>query len=165
LPNAGKSTFLSTISNAQPKVADYPFTTLHPVLGVIKKFDKEIVIADIPGLIEGAHEGKGLGDKFLAHIERCKVLLHLIDSSDPNWKENYIIVRKELEKYGQNLDQKEEVVALSKQDLNPEKTTEIVTKMTELTTNKKFAISSFNNNGIENLTNYLFEKCASDDDK
>ena len=165
LPNAGKSTFLSTISNAQPKVADYPFTTLHPVLGVIKKFDKEIVIADIPGLIEGAHEGKGLGDKFLAHIERCKILLHLIDSSDPNWKENYIIVRKELEKYGQNLDQKEEVVALSKQDLNPEKTTKIVTEMTELNTNKKFAISSFNNNGIENLTNYLFEKCASDDDR
>ena len=165
LPNAGKSTFLSTISNAQPKVADYPFTTLHPVLGVIKKFDKEIVIADIPGLIEGAHEGKGLGDKFLAHIERCKILLHLIDSSDPNWKENYIIVRKELEKYGQNLDQKEEVVALSKQDLNPKKTTKIVTEMTELSTNKKFTISSFNNNGIENLTNYLFEKCASDDDK
>jgi len=165
LPNAGKSTFLSTISNAQPKVANYPFTTLHPVLGVIKKFDKEIVIADIPGLIEGAHEGKGLGDKFLAHIERCKILLHLIDSSDPNWKENYIIVRKELEKYGQNLDQKEEVLALSKQDLNPEKTTKIVTEMTELSTNKKFAISSFNNNDIENLTNYLFEKCASDDDR
>ena len=165
LPNAGKSTFLSTISNAQPKVADYPFTTLHPVLGVIKKFDREIVIADIPGLIEGAHEGKGLGDKFLAHIERCKILLHLIDSSDPNWKENYIIVRKELEKYGQNLDQKEEVVALSKQDLNPEKTTKIVTEMTELNTNIKFAISSFNNSGIENLTNYLFEKCVSDDDR
>ena len=165
LPNAGKSTFLSTISNAQPKVADYPFTTLHPVLGVIKKFDKEIVIADIPGLIEGAHEGKGLGDKFLAHIERCKILLHLIDSSDPNWKENYKIVRKELEKYGQNLDQKEEIVALSKQDLNPEKTTKIVAEMTELNTNKKFAISSFNNNGIENLTNYLFEKCVSDDDR
>ena len=165
LPNAGKSTFLSTISNAQPKVADYPFTTLHPVLGVIKKFDREIVIADIPGLIEGAHEGKGLGDKFLAHIERCKILLHLIDSSDPNWKENYIIVRKELEKYGQNLDQKEEVVALSKQDLNPEKTTKIVTEMTELSTNKKFAISSFDNSGIESLTNYLFEKCVSDDDR
>ena len=165
LPNAGKSTFLSTISNAQPKVADYPFTTLHPVLGVIKKFDREIVIADIPGLIEGAHEGKGLGDKFLAHIERCKILLHLIDSSDPNWKENYIIVRKELEKYGQNLDQKEEVVALSKQDLNPEKTSKIVTEMTELSTSKKFAISSFNNSGIENLTNYLFEKCVTDDDR
>ena len=165
LPNAGKSTFLSKISNAQPKVADYPFTTLHPVLGVIKKFDKEIVIADIPGLIEGAHEGKGLGDKFLAHIERCKILLHLVDSSDPNWKENYIIVRKELEKYGQNLDQKEEVVALSKQDLSPEITKNIDSEMTELTANKKFAISSFNNSGIENLTNYLFEKCVSDDDR
>ena len=142
LPNAGKSTFLSKISNAQPKVADYPFTTLHPVLGVIKKFDKEIVIADIPGLIEGAHEGRGLGDKFLAHIERCKILLHLIDSSDPRWKENYVIVRKELEKYGQNLDQKEEVIALSKQDLSPEKTKSIVDEMTKLNANIKFAIST-----------------------
>ena len=165
LPNAGKSSFVRKVSHAKPKVADYPFTTLHPVLGVIKKFDKEIVIADIPGLIEGAHEGKGLGDKFLAHIERCKILLHLVDSSDPNWKENYIIVRKELEKYGQNLDQKEEVVALSKQDLNPEITKNILTEMTELNTNIKFTISSFNNNGIESLTNYLFEKCVSDDDR
>jgi len=165
LPNAGKSTFLSKISNAQPKVADYPFTTLHPVLGVIKKFDKEIVIADIPGLIEGAHEGKGLGDKFLAHIERCKILLHLVDSSDPNWKENYFIVRKELEKYGQNLDQKDEVVALSKQDLNPEITSKVIDEMTELNTNMKFFISSFNNNGIEKLTDYLFKKCENADDQ
>ena len=165
LPNAGKSTFLSKISNAQPKVADYPFTTLHPVLGVIKKFDKEIVIADIPRLIEGAHEGKGLGDKFLAHIERCKILLHLVDSSDPNWKENYFIVRKELEKYGQNLDQKDEVVALSKQDLNPEITSKVIDEMTELNTNMKFFISSFNNNGIEKLTDYLFKKCENADDQ
>jgi len=165
LPNAGKSTFLSKISNAQPKVADYPFTTLHPILGVIKKFDKEIVIADIPGLIEGAHEGKGLGDKFLAHIERCKILLHLVDSSNPRWKENYLVVRKELEKYGQNLDQKEEVVALSKQDLNPEIISKVINEMTELNTNKKFSISSFNNNGLEELTNYLFEKCEIDDDQ
>ena len=164
LPNAGKSTFLSKISNAQPKVADYPFTTLHPVLGVIKKFDKEIVIADIPGLIEGAHEGKGLGDKFLAHIERCKILLHLVDSSDPKWKENYFIIRKELKKYGQNLDHKEEVVALSKEDLNQEITIKVINEMTEINTNKKFSISSFNNNGLEELTNYLFEKCEIDDD-
>ena len=164
LPNAGKSTFLSKISNAQPKVADYPFTTLHPVLGVIKKFDKEIVIADIPGLIEGAHEGKGLGDKFLAHIERCKILLHLVDSSDPKWKENYFIIRKELKKYGQNLDHKEEVVALSKEDLNQEITIKVINEMTKINTNKKFSISSFNNNGLEELTNYLFEKCEIDDD-
>ena len=164
LPNAGKSTFLSKISNAQPKVADYPFTTLHPVLGVIKKFDKEIIIADIPGLIEGAHEGKGLGDKFLAHIERCKILLHLVDSSDPKWKENYFIIRKELKKYGQNLDHKEEVVALSKEDLNQEITIKVINEMTEINTNKKFSISSFNNNGLEELTNYLFEKCEIDDD-
>jgi len=165
LPNAGKSTFLSKISNAQPKVADYPFTTLHPVLGVIKQFDKEIVLADIPGLIEGAHEGKGLGDKFLAHIERCKILLHLIDSSDPNWKENYNVIRKELEKYGQNLSQKEEVIALSKEDLNPEMTNTVINEMTKLNTNKKFSISSFNNNGVEDLTSYLFEKCEIEDDQ
>ena len=164
LPNAGKSTFLSKISNAQPKVADYPFTTLHPVLGVIKKFDKEIVIADIPGLIEGAHEGKGLGDKFLAHIERCKILLHLIDSSDPNWKENYLIVRKELEKYGQNLDKKEEVLALSKKDINPEITIKMIDEIKTINKNQKFFISSFNNNGLEELTDYLFEKCEIYDD-
>ena len=165
LPNAGKSTFLSKISNAQPKVADYPFTTLHPVLGVIKKFDREIVVADIPGLIEGAHEGKGLGDTFLAHIERCKILLHLIDSSDTNWRDNYSIVRKELEKYGQELDKKEEVIALSKQDLNPENSEEIIDEMKTLNKNKKFIISSFNNNGIDELTNYLLDKCEVNDDQ
>ena len=165
LPNAGKSTFLSTISNAQPKVADYPFTTLHPVLGVIKNFDKEIVVADIPGLIEGAHEGKGLGDTFLAHIERCKILLHLVDSSDPNWRDNYSIVRKELKKYGQKLDQKEEIIALSKQDLNPESSNKVIDEVTTLNKNKKFTISSFNNKGIKELTNYLFDKCEIDDDQ
>ena len=165
LPNAGKSTFLSTISNAQPKVADYPFTTLHPVLGVIKNFDKEIVVADIPGLIEGAHEGKGLGDTFLAHIERCKILLHLVDSTDPNWRDNYSIVRKELKKYGQKLDQKEEIIALSKQDLNPESSNKVIDEMTTLNKNKKFTISSFNNKGIKELTNYLFDKCEIVDDQ
>ena len=165
LPNAGKSTFLSKISNAQPKVANYPFTTLHPVLGVIKKFDKEIVLADIPGLIEGAHEGKGLGDKFLAHIERCKILLHLVDSSNPNWRDNYYIVRKELEKYGQNLDKKEEVIALSKKELNPENTNVIIEEMNQLNNNKKFSISSFTNSGLETLTNYLFKKCESNNDQ
>ena len=92
MPNSGKSTFLSNISAANPKIADYPFTTLNPVLGVVKKLDNEIVIADIPGLIKGAHEGKGLGDKFLAHIERCKILLHIIDCSLEKFMNNYLIM-------------------------------------------------------------------------
>ena len=117
LPNAGKSTFLSKISNAQPKVADYPFTTLHPVLGVIKKFDKEIVIADIPGLIEGAHAGVGLGIKFLKHIERCKTLLHLIDISEKDLVNCYKQVRKELGKYSKDLLKKNEIIVLNKVDL------------------------------------------------
>ena len=98
-------------------------------------------------------------------IERCKILLHLVDSSDPNWKENYYVIRKELEKYGQNLSQKEEVIALSKQDLNPEMTNKVINEMTKLNTNKKFSISSFNNNGVEDLTTYLFEKCEIEDDQ
>ena len=116
-PNAGKSTLLSKISGAQPKIADYPFTTIHPILGVIKKFDQEIIMADIPGLIEGAHEGKGLGDQFLAHIERCNVLLHVIDCSEKNFIDNYNIIRNEITKYGKNLVEKNELIAFSKSDL------------------------------------------------
>ena len=156
LPNAGKSTFLSTISNAQPKVADYPFTTLHPVLGVIKKFDKEIVIADIPGLIEGAHEGKGLGDKFLAHIERCKVLLHLIDATDQDWLKNYETVRKEISKYGKKISSKKEIIAISKSDLLNSNKENIVNEIKNLINSDIFVISSLNNEGIEKLMNNLF---------
>ncbi|HKH35150.1 MAG TPA: GTPase ObgE [Beijerinckiaceae bacterium] len=116
LPNAGKSTFLATVTAAKPKIADYPFTTLHPGLGVARAGGREFVLADIPGLIEGAHEGAGLGDRFLGHIERCRVLLHLVESTSGHAGKAYKLVRHELEAYGHGLAEKPEVVALSKVD-------------------------------------------------
>ena len=103
MPNAGKSSLLSVLTKAKPKIANYPFTTINPNLGVTRYGDKELTLADIPGLIEGAHEGIGLGDKFLRHIERCKSLIHLIDITNENILENYVQIRKELEKYSKNL--------------------------------------------------------------
>jgi GTPase len=119
LPNAGKSTFLATVSSAKPKVADYPFTTLHPALGVVRIDSREFVLADIPGLIEGAHEGAGLGDRFLGHVERCAVLLHLVDGTAEDPVADYKTVREELAAYGAGLDEKPEVVAISKTDSVP----------------------------------------------
>ncbi len=117
LPNAGKSTFLAAVSAAKPKIADYPFTTLHPQLGVVRlNATEEFVLADIPGLIEGAHEGAGLGDRFLGHVERCAVLLHLVDGSQPDPAGAWRTVRAELAGYGNGLDQKPELVALNKLD-------------------------------------------------
>ena len=116
LPNAGKSTFLAAVSAAKPKIADYPFTTLHPQLGVVEVDGREFVVADLPGLIEGAHEGTGLGDRFLGHTERCRVLLHLVDGTAEDAGAAYKIVRDELEAYGQGLTEKPEIVALSKAD-------------------------------------------------
>ena len=117
LPNAGKSTFLAACSRARPKIADYPFTTLVPQLGVVAVADREFVMADIPGLIEGAHEGVGLGDRFLGHVERCATLLHLVDGTAEDVAENYRVIRGELEAYGGGvLADKPEVVALSKID-------------------------------------------------
>jgi GTP-binding protein len=116
LPNAGKSTFLSAVSAAKPKIADYPFTTLHPQLGVFAVDGREFVMADLPGLIEGAHEGAGLGDRFLGHVERCRVLLHLVDGTSEDAGAAYRTVRKELEAYGEGLSEKPEIVALSKCD-------------------------------------------------
>ena len=116
LPNAGKSTFLSVVSRAKPKIADYPFTTLHPNLGVVRLGEADFVIADVPGLIEGAHEGSGLGDRFLGHIERCGVLLHLIDGTQEDVAEAYRTVRQELTAYGAGLADKVEVVGLNKTD-------------------------------------------------
>lgn len=116
LPNAGKSTFLAAVTNAKPKIADYPFTTLRPNLGVVRIDEDEFVIADIPGLIEKASEGKGLGDRFLKHIERCGVLLHLVDGTAENVAESYRIIRKELEDYSEILSNKKEIVVLNKID-------------------------------------------------
>jgi GTP-binding protein len=116
LPNAGKSTFLAAVSAARPKIADYPFTTLAPQLGVVGSDGREFVLADIPGLIEGAHEGSGLGDRVLGHIERCRVLLHLVDGTGEHAGKDYKTVRAELEAYGHGLADKPEIVALTKID-------------------------------------------------
>ncbi|WP_336276427.1 GTPase ObgE [Bartonella sp. CB178] len=116
LPNAGKSTFLASVTAAKPKIADYPFTTLHPHLGVARIDAREFVLADIPGLIEGAHEGVGIGDRFLGHVERCRVLLHLVSAQEEDVAKAYLIVRNELKAYGNNLSDKTEIVALSQAD-------------------------------------------------
>ncbi|MEL6680187.1 MAG: GTPase, partial [Pseudomonadota bacterium] len=120
-PNAGKSTFLSATSNARPKIADYPFTTLHPNLGVVGVDNAEFVIADIPGLIAGAHEGRGIGDRFLGHVERCAVLLHLIDGTAEDVVEDYETILHELREYGGGLASKPRITALNKVDaMDPE---------------------------------------------
>ena len=116
LPNAGKSTFLASVTAAKPKIADYPFTTLHPNLGVARVDAREFVIADIPGLIEGAHEGIGIGDRFLGHVERTRVLLHLVSAREESPTKAYRTVRRELEAYGNGLADKPEIVALSQSD-------------------------------------------------
>ncbi len=122
LPNAGKSTFLATVSAAKPKIADYPFTTLHPNLGVVRAGEVDFVLADIPGLIEGASEGAGLGTRFLGHVERTKVLLHLVDATQEDVEGAYRTVRRELKAYGAGLEAKKEIVALSKCDAVDEAT-------------------------------------------
>lgn len=130
LPNAGKSTFLAATSNARPKIADYPFTTLHPNLGVVGVDAKEFVIADIPGLIEGAHEGRGIGDRFLGHVERCSVLLHLIDGTSEDVVGDMQTILTELEKYGGDLIDRPRVTVLNKIDaIQPE---EVAQKQNEL---------------------------------
>ncbi|MFN3867653.1 MAG: GTPase ObgE [Hyphomicrobiaceae bacterium] len=116
MPNAGKSTFLAAVSAAKPKIADYPFTTLHPGLGVVRVGSVDFVLADIPGLIEGAHDGAGLGTRFLGHVERCRVLLHLVDGTQDDVAAAYRTVRRELKAYGGGIETKKEIVALTKID-------------------------------------------------
>jgi GTP-binding protein len=121
LPNAGKSTFLAAVSHARPKIADYPFTTLKPQLGVVRQHDQEFVLADLPGLIEGASEGAGIGTRFLGHVERCAVVLHLVDGTLDDVVGAYCTIREELVHYGHGLAEKTEIVGLNKSDaLDPE---------------------------------------------
>jgi GTPase len=149
LPNAGKSTFLAATTHAKPKIADYPFTTLTPNLGVVRVDDREFVLADIPGLIEDAHEGAGLGTRFLGHVERTGVLLHLIDATDPNPVKAYRTVRHELEAYGQGLAEKPEIIALSKTDaILPTELTAAKRKLTRATGKVPLVLSSASGTGV-----------------
>jgi GTP-binding protein len=149
LPNAGKSTFLATVSAAKPKIADYPFTTLHPQLGVLGVDEREFVLADLPGLIEGAHEGAGLGDRFLGHAERCRVLLHLVDGSGEHAGEAYKTIRAELDAYGHGLAGKPEIVALSKADaLTPEMRKQQVARLKRAAKKAPLVLSSASGEGV-----------------
>lgn len=137
LPNAGKSTFLAAVSAAKPKIAAYPFTTLHPNLGVVKIGEVDFVLADIPGLIEGAHEGAGIGDRFLGHVERCRILLHLIDGTEEDPVKAYETVRTELDLYGAGLEDKKEIIALSKCDAVSEEEQQQKAKLLKEATGKE----------------------------
>jgi GTP-binding protein len=150
LPNAGKSTFLATVTSAKPKIADYPFTTLHPGLGVVRVDGREFVLADIPGLIEGASEGAGLGDRFLGHVERCRVLLHLVEGTSEHAGKAYKIVRGELAAYGHGLAEKPEIVALSKADaLDPDTLKEQVARLKRAAKRAPVVLSSASGQGVQ----------------
>lgn len=152
LPNAGKSTFLATVTAAKPKIADYPFTTLHPQLGVVRVDAREFVLADLPGLIEGAHEGTGLGDRFLGHTERCRVLLHLIDGTSEDAGRDYRIVRAELEAYDHGLTEKPEIVALSKADaMTAEQIKKQAAKLKRACRTTPLVLSSVSGEGVEEV--------------
>ena len=150
LPNAGKSTFLASVTAAKPKIADYPFTTLHPHLGVVRIDGREFVLADIPGLIEGAHEGVGIGDRFLGHVERCQVLLHLVSAQEEDVAKAYQIIRDELEAYGHGLSEKPEIIALSQIDiLDEEKKQEKQKQLEQISGKKVHLLSAVTHAGIE----------------
>ena len=152
LPNAGKSTFLAAVSAAKPKIADYPFTTLHPNLGVVNIGTREFVAADIPGLIEGAHEGKGIGTRFLGHVERTKVLLHLVDVTSEDVENAYTTVRNELAAYSEDLLALPEVVALSKCDAVDAETVDAQKEvLRSVAKTEPFQISAVSGVGIEDV--------------
>jgi GTP-binding protein len=156
LPNAGKSTFLAAVSAAKPKIADYPFTTLHPQLGVVAIDGREFVLADIPGLIAGAHEGAGLGDRFLGHVERCRVLLHLIDGTCEHAGRSYRAVREELAAYGHALAEKPEIVALNKADaLGPAQLKEQAARLKRAAKSAPLVISAATREGVPDVLRAL----------
>jgi GTP-binding protein len=158
LPNAGKSTFLAAVSAAKPKIADYPFTTLHPQLGVVEIDGRGFVLADIPGLIEGAHEGTGLGDRFLGHVERCRVLLHLIDGTGEHAGEAYETVRAELAAYGEGLAEKPEIVALNKADaLTPEQLKQQTARLKRAAKKTPLVISAVSGDGVPEVLRALIK--------
>ena len=155
-PNAGKSTFLAAVTHARPKIADYPFTTLYPNLGVAWADSKEIVLADIPGLIEGAHDGTGLGDRFLKHVERCAAFLHVIDGTTDDVAENYKAIRKELELYKQTLMQKPEIIALNKTDsLTEDEIKKKIKVLQKISGKEVFAISAVSGEGTKEVLRAL----------
>ena len=156
LPNAGKSSLLASVTNANPKIANYQFTTLNPNLGVASYDDKEITIADIPGLVEGAHKGTGLGIQFLKHIERCKSLLHLIDITSDDLKKSYQQVKNELKKYSNKLTKKKELIVLNKIDLIDEKElNHIVKDFKKNTKSEVIALSTFNKSSVSKIKSKL----------
>jgi GTPase len=162
LPNAGKSTFLNSVSNASAKVGDYPFTTLRPQLGVVRHKGREFVLADIPGLIEGAAEGAGVGDRFLGHVERTRLLLHLIDGASDDPVDNWRVVRDEIERYGAGLGDKPEIIALTKADLLDTKQCAKLAKALGKAANARvFPISAPLQEGIEPLLDTIIEHLAS----
>ena len=156
LPNAGKSSLLASVTNANPKIANYQFTTLNPNLGVASYDDKEITIADIPGLVEGAHKGTGLGIQFLKHIERCKSLLHLIDITSEDLKKSYQQVKNELKKYSNKLTKKKELIVLNKIDLIDEKeVNHIIKDFKKNTKSEVIAVSTFNKSSVSKIKSKL----------
>jgi GTP-binding protein len=161
LPNAGKSTFLAAVSAAKPKIADYPFTTLHPQLGVVRIDQREFVIADIPGLIEGAHEGAGLGDRFLGHVERTGALLHLVDATGEDAGAAWKTVREELKAYGHGLAERPEILALTKIDaLTAEAIAEQKKKLKRASKREPLLLSSHSGEGVETVLRALLKTIA-----
>ena len=158
LPNAGKSTLLSVLSNARPKIADYPFTTLEPNLGALKTSDKNIIIADIPGLIEGASEGRGLGDKFLRHIERTKIIVHVIDAMSDDVVRDYKTIRNELKKFSKELPKKPEIVVLNKSDVLSEEEIQERLKALKKKKIKPILVSAVTHKNIDEIVNRISEE-------